>query len=560
MLRELNISHLAIVDRLTLTFQPGLNILTGETGAGKSIILGAMNFLLGERVGRETIRDGEEEATVEGVLATKQGDALERLLERASIPIRDEATVNLCRSMSRSGRSRVSINGRTATLPLLQEIGRHLFDIHGQNEHQGLLRSEVQMEFLDAFAKAEGLIAEYRQAFRDARELDRSLRDLTEKEEGRLEALEVLTFQAQELREAALRIGEDRELVDRRSVVAQSERLHLLAGEARALMVEEEPSVFDLLAQVESRLRGLADADPDMVSVAELFKTYAACLKDVGDELRHYLARLESNPDELARIEARLFRLESIKRKYGGSIESALAKLREVEGRIEELEHFDDRVADLEARRDPAWEKVECLAKAVSDAREKGARELEKRVAKEFSELRLGKSRLEIETVPRVGRPEESWTEDGAEEIRFLISTNPGERSKPLERILSGGEISRVMLALRSALAEIDRTPVLIFDEIDAGIGGAVAEAVGARLKRLARGRQVLCVTHLPQIAAQADVHTVITKEIRRGRPIVLAHAVAGPSREEEIARMLGGARISRTARQHAREMLGDAG
>ncbi len=556
MLLDLKIINLAIVDRLHLTFHSGLNVMTGETGAGKSIILGSLALLFGDRVPKDCIRDGAEEAVVDGRLSTRAGDALDRHLDELSLPKETDGCVRLCRLVNRAGRSRATINGKSATLPMLQEIGALVADIHGQNENQGLLRPDVQRGVLDAFSKAEEQRSAYCQAFRQGKDLDAALKKLLSQNEDRNRSADLLEFQSRELSEAHLRIGEDRELLERRGVLSQTERLGVLAGEARAILAESDPSAMDLLGQVETRLRGLADADPERSSLAESFRTQVACLKDAAGELRRYIEKLQSKPEELARVEERLFFLESLKRKYGGSIESALAILEELETRRDDLEHFDERLADLEARRDPTWEKVEQLGRILSEARAEGATELEKRVAKEFSELKLQKSRLEIETVPRAGRPEESWTDAGADDIRFLISTNPGERPKPIERVVSGGEISRIMLALRTVLADIDRTPILVFDEIDAGIGGAVAEAVGQRLKRLAKGRQVICVTHLPQIASQADVHTVIAKGVREGRSTVRANRVEGPRREEEIARMLGGIRITETTRRHAREML----
>jgi DNA repair protein RecN (Recombination protein N) len=557
MLLELHISNLAIVDQAHLTFQRGLNILTGETGAGKSIIIGAMGFLLGDRAAKDSIRDGCDEARVEGLFSLD--DSIGISLDRLGAPRGEEGRVHVSRSLSRSGRSRAMINGRTATLPMLQELGRVIVDIHGQNEHQALLRPDVQMDLLDAFSKSENQLAAYREAFSEARGIDRALKKMIEEHSRGAEILDLLDYQIRELREASLRIDEDRELLDRRLIVSQTERLHLLAQEARDFLVSSEPSALDLLGEIGARLKNLAELDPGLAPTVELFRTQVSCCKDIADTLRDYIETLESNPSELARIEDRLFQLESIKRKYGGSVESALARLAEAEGKRDALEHFDERIQDLEGRRDPAWERVERSGKIMSEMRHQGARELERMIAKEFSSLKLQHCLLEIQMTSGAGRPEESWTENGGDDVRFLMVTNPGEHPKPLERVLSGGEISRIMLALRTVLAEIDRTPVLIFDEIDAGIGGGVAESVGIRLKRLAKGRQVLCVTHLAQIAAQAHQHIVVGKEVREGRSTVYARIVEGTKREEEIARMLGGIRITSVTRRHAREMLQEA-
>jgi DNA repair protein RecN (Recombination protein N) len=550
MLSELLIRNFAIIDRLQVAFGPGFNVLTGETGAGKSIIIDAVGLLLGDRARPDLIRNGEEEASVEALFDLSTRPDLRRALAEGGGDEADELLVR--RVVARSGKNRIYLNGSLATLAQLQPLTGQMVTIYGQHEHQGLLRSETHLLLLDRFAGAEETAAACQRLHRELRGLDDHLRRLEEAERQRQQRLDLLTFQSGEITAAALRPGEEEELAAERLLLQHAGRLAAAAEGGYEALYGAEGAVCERLGSVAGELEGLAPVDPTLAPLAEAVRGALYALEDVARELRDRTRRVAFDPQRQAAVEERLALLATLKRKYGATLEAVLAYRETIDREIAELTDLDAARHGLCRQREAAAAELARTAELLSGRRQEAARRLRAAVEAELAELAMPRARFEVRlsALPEPGPR-------GAERVEFFLAANPGEEARPLARVASGGELSRLMLALQRATPGGEGIPTLIFDEVDAGIGGAAATAVGRKLKGAAQAAQVLCITHLPQVAAFADRHFRVEKREADGRTATLLAGLDGEARVHEMARMLGGATVTDRTLEHARELIG---
>jgi DNA repair protein RecN (Recombination protein N) len=554
MLKLLRINNIALMPALEVELGPGLTLLTGETGAGKSILIDALGLLLGERASPDLIRSGEERAAVEAVFEVAGAAGV--LEERGLSADGDEVVIR--RELQSSGKGRATVNGALVPVSLLRDLAPRLAVIHGQHEPQGLLDPSIHLDLLDLFSGADDgrPVAEF---FRDLRAAEASLERLRGDRREAERRREMLEFQAHEIERAGLVAGEEEALRVEKARQANAGRLAALSGEAYALLYDDEGAALSRLGQVFRRVEDLATIDPSFQPFLEARAGALAPLEDLALRLRDYHEQLEVSPGRLDEIEGRLAILERLKKKYGATVEEVLAFGERCRRDLDGLASPEEQERVLEARRERLAAAYLERARALSKRRRAGALELRKRVQAELGQLAMEKTRFEVAFTPADAEaavdPKE-WTERGLERAEFLLSPNLGEELRPLARIASGGELSRIMLGLKSVVRSDAPGLTLVFDEVDAGIGGRVAEVVGRKLKAVAARQQVVCVTHLPQIAALADRHLAVRKQVERGRTVTLVEALDEAARVEEIARMLGGETITGTTRDHAREML----
>jgi DNA repair protein RecN (Recombination protein N) len=547
-LHLLRIKNLALVEDLQWQLEPGFTAITGETGAGKSIIIGALQLLLGERADKALIRTGAETCTVEAVF---EGEALSRLnaaLQEAGVEGCDGELI-LKRTLSTTGANRQFINGSPTTLAVLKSLGDELVDLHGPHDHQSLLSPERQLGLLDAFAHAESSLAEFQKHYRHLQKLVAEQAELSTAESARAQELDLLRHQVSEISSAKLDPGEEEQIESRYKLASNSKRLIELASAIVGRLSEADDAVLSQLAETQRLLRELEKIDP---AVAEFGTSHAAAvveLTEIARSLGNYVERLDLDPQQLAALEQRVSTFESLKRKYGGSIadviafgERAAERMQKIEGRDAELERLAREIGDARAEMMRA-------AEVLRKLRTKAAPKLSDTVRRNLRDLGFKQSEFEAKLTPLI-EPRAS----GIDALELLFSPNPGEPLKPLRAIASSGEISRLMLAIKSSLAAQDSIPLLVFDEIDANVGGEIANAVGAKMRALASDHQVLCITHLPQVAAAASTHFVVTKEVAKGRTHSELREVKAKDRRAEIARMLGGQ--SDSALEHAATLL----
>jgi DNA repair protein RecN (Recombination protein N) len=537
MLRFLSVRNLAVIDRLELEFERGLNVLTGETGAGKSILVGAVGLLVGGRASADLVRTGEETATVEAIFETPAG-----------------SEVIVRREVSSQGRSRASIDGALATSAMLRDVCAPLVDLHGQHEHQLLLNAATHLDLVDTFADLGDrrlLVTERFAAFQAIRaERER----LVSGEREKASRLEFLVFQLAEIDRISPKAGEDEELTATRTVLANADKLQRLCSDAYGALYEGDTAALPALAVVWKKVGELAALDARFGPYLEARAAVKSQLEDLSFFLRSYAGAIDSSPSRLQEIEDRLAQLERLKKKHGPTLADVVNKAESLRREQHELTHATERVATIEHELAYARDAYLNAATTLSNARHTAAGEFSRALEKALGELAMTRTRCDVRFVPAAN--ESDWTDRGIEEGEFYISPNPGEELRPLARIASGGELSRVMLALKTLASTDAPGKTLIFDEVDAGIGGAVADVVGARLQRLASTYQVLCITHLPQIAAYGATHFRIEKSVRTGRTVTDVARVEGARREEELARMIGGTDVSAAVLASAREML----
>jgi len=566
-LAELVVRNFAVIEEVRVSVCPGLNVLTGETGAGKSLIIDAVGALLGSRLDADTVRTGAQSAQVEGlfILSEDVRRQVEASLEEAGVQVEDELVV--IREVSSAGRNLARVNGRTVPLSLLREIGRRLVDVHGQSEHLSLLDTRRHLEFVDAFGGLLERRAQVAGAVARVRSLRRELESLARDEREAARERDLLEYQLQEIEAADLRPGEEEELKEERERLAHAQALQEAAQSAyHSLYAAEGYSAFDMLGRAQSSLRAVANLDRRLADILSSLESIAAELEDAARALRAYAAQVEHDPRRLEQVEERLEAIARLKRKYGDTVEGVLEYARQARQRLSRLVSAEEERERLEAALREAEEEAARLALALSEARHEAARSLEEVVARELADLALGHVGFQValaqeeddEGLPAGGR-RLAFDETGVDRVAFFVATNPGEPPRPLARIASGGEMSRFLLALKGALAAADPVPTLVFDEIDVGIGGRSAEVVGRKLWALSRRHQVLCVTHLPQIAAYADAHYRVTKEVVLGRAFSQVQALSEPEQAAELASMLGGPRPSERMLASARELVSRA-
>ena len=554
MLRRLHVSDLAIIEHLELSFEPGLNVLTGETGAGKSILLAALDVALGGRPDAVLVRSGAEEAVVEAVFSGVSPAARETLAA-VGLPAGDaKDEVIIRRLVAAGGRTRAFINGAQATLALLRDLAPQLLRVYGQDEHQALRRVESHRELLDAAGGLGSALEEMKRrharlvSARDALTGARTLR------EAARERAELLEFQAGELVRANLTAGEDEALASERIRLAHADRLATLVTVAEQAIYSGEGAVVEGLGRALGTVRDAERLDPGLGKVRTLLEATLAELEEAGTQLGKYLQSVSPDPERLEQVEDRLAELARLKRKYGGTVDELMRRRDELAAELQLAGGGDERLAEQQKEVDAAEREAVAWAKRLSVERRRVARDLERGLVTELRALGLEGARFSVQFVEGEGRP---VGPGGWDEIEFLLSANTGEDLKPLARVASGGELSRIMLALKTVTAADDKGASLIFDEVDAGIGGTVAEVVGKKLRHLGKKRQVLCVTHLPVIAAYADHHIGVSKRVEDGRTLSTARALSSTDRIAELARMLGGARQqSREVREHAEQLL----
>jgi len=561
MLRELRIKNFAVIDEVALELGPGLNVLTGETGAGKSIILNALGLIAGSRVSSEVIRYNEDEASVEA-LFEEMPEPVRRMLGEAGYEVDEDLIIK--RVVSRSGKNRIYLGGSLCPLNLLADIGPSIVRIYGQHEHHTLLKPETHISLLDAFGGMTGEADEIGEQFRALAAAAERLSRAREALNTRKKEKDLLTAQAEEIAGARLRPEEEEELRAKKNILAHAERLYQGCLEGEELLYEGDNALVSRLGRYGSKLRDLAHIDGGLQATVELLESALAQLQEANVQLRRYAERVHFDPGALEQLEDRIAEIHRLKRKYNASVEAILAIEAEAEAELKALDHSEEEIPALERAFEAARQAAWAAAVALSVKRQRAAKRFKKELEKEAKNLGMPDTVFEIhflepeqnEDDPPFVVGGKKLTEKGIDPVEFYFSPNRGEPPKPLAKIASGGELSRLMLAIKSLALTPGAVPTLLFDEVDAGIGGGVAEIVGKKLKQVAASHQILCVTHLPQIAALADSHYVVRKEVNKGRTLTRVDRLGPDEKVEEVARMLGGIKLTEKTRRHAEEMV----
>jgi DNA repair protein RecN (Recombination protein N) len=563
MLAELRLENYAVIDNVVIEFAAGLNLLTGETGAGKSILIDALGLLLGDKASSDVIRTGAERAVVAAVFESEGAAArsIAEILETNGLDAENGSLI-LRREIASGGKGRVFINNQPATVAVLKQIAPHLAVIHAQNESIVNFDAAARQELLDAYSGVE--LKDVAAAFERWKQVRGRIAELEQDEQDRARLLDLWNFQCREIDEARLRAGEDVQLEAEKRVLANAEKIYGAAMNAFDLLYEGNASTSSSLRAAQKHIEELARYELKFQEAMAALETARISVEDVGATLRDYAGGIQASPERLAEIEERLALLDRLKRKYGPTLEQTIAFGEDVRRKLSEMENKDQVLLELRAQLAVAADEYRKAARVVSRRRVDAGRKLEKLVEAEINDLAMRSSfRIAVEE----NEDEAHWTSSGINQVVYRISTNAGETLRPLEQIASGGELSRVMLALKASVetgtnaAGISKKKsaaqrTLVFDEIDTGIGGRAAEAVGKKLKALSKGNQVLCVTHLPQIATFADHHYLIEKRAAGGRAKTTVRQISGEERTEEVARMLSGAKLTETSRKHAEQMI----
>ncbi len=565
MLAELRLENYAVIDNVVIEFAAGLNLLTGETGAGKSILIDALGLLLGDKASSDVIRTGAERAVVAAVFESEgvAARAIEEILETNGLDAENGSLI-LRREIAPGGKGRVFINNQPATVAVLKQIAPHLAVIHAQNESIVNFDAAARQELLDAYAGVE--LKDVSAAFAHWKQIRGRIAELEQDEQDRMRLLDLWNFQSREIEEARLRTSEDEQLEAEKRVLANAEKIYGAAINAFDLLYEGNASTSSSLRAAQKHLEELARYEPKFQEALAALESARISVEDVGATLRDYAGGIQASPERLAEIEERLALLDRLKRKYGPALEQVIAFGEDIRRKLSEMENKDQVLLELRQILAVAAEEYRKAARTLSRKRLEAGRKLEKLVEAEINDLAMRASfRIAVEE----DEAEEHWTSSGINQVIYRITTNVGETMRPLEQIASGGELSRVMLALKASVeagkGSVARAPspaskaahrTLVFDEIDTGIGGRAAEAVGKKLKALSKGSQVLCVTHLPQIATFADHHYLIEKRETGGRAKATVRQITGEERTEEVARMLSGAKLTETSRKHAEQMI----
>jgi DNA repair protein RecN (Recombination protein N) len=551
MLRELRIRNLAIIDDLVVRFERGLNVLTGETGAGKSIIVDALGLALGDRAQSDLIKSGEKEAVVQAYFE------LEDYGQLPDIGVEISEGLVLRRVISSGGKSKAYVNDMMVTLQTLSEVGKSLVDIHSQHEHQSLLATEKQLTLLDSYGKLQSEREKLSVLFHEVKALKDDCSGLRERGKERAHRLDLLRFQINEIDAASLKQGEKSALEEERKIQANVTRLNNLAETAYSLLYGSEGSADERLSRAVAQLKEMHPIDSSIGGPLEMLESAKALIEDASFTLRGYRDKYDFEPGCLEIIEDRLELIGRLEKKYGDGVEAVMSYRDAAEEELKRLESADDRLASLEEELRTKEQELLNAAAKLSEKRKKTARELERRIIHTLSELAFAKAEFRIDMAQERAGDDGRYrvNSSGMDRIEFQFSANPGEPLKSLAKIISGGELSRVMLALKSILADVDSVPVLIFDEVDAGIGGRTAESVGRKLDMISATHQLICITHLPQIASFGDVHLKIEKEEKNNKVHVEIKELYGKERQDEIARMLSG-KITEISLKHAGELL----
>ena len=549
MLSQLFIQNIAVIEKVQVTFEKGLNVFTGETGAGKSIVIDAINAVLGNRTSRELVRTGAPKALVTALFEEIGDETKEQLLSLGFEP-EEDGSLLLSREISSDGKTSCKIGGRPATVSILREVAQSLINIHGQHDSQSLLQPEQHLGYIDQFGKTAALLKEYRLEYAYYAELQRKLHQLRTDEREKAQRMDLLSYQINEISAAALLPGEEEDLQTAKKKMQNSakivEALHvthdLLQG------AEESDGILSMLDQAQEQIQILEAYYPQLKSDRILDIRYE--LEEVEETLRDALSDAEMDPAELDRIEERLDLIFRLKRKYGGSVEEILNFADQAQQELDSITHAEELQSKLEKEESQSKERLMGLAKRLSEKRKAAAKLFEKQVCAELAFLDMPSVRFFVHS--ETDKPDET----GVDRMEFYISTNPGEPPKPIGKIASGGELSRIMLSLKNVIAEGDRVGTLIFDEVDTGVSGRAAQKIGRKLKQASSGRQIICVTHLAQVAAFADTHLLIAKTVQDGRAFTTVQALPQEERVRELARIMGGESITPTVLASARELI----
>lgn len=551
MLSQLYIENIAVIEKARIDFSAGFNVLTGETGAGKSIVIDSINTVLGERTSRELIRTGAKRALVSAVFRLKNGRAVQKL-EDLGYSSEEDGTVMIQREISADGKSSCRINGQPATVSILKEVGSLLINIHGQHENYGLLSPNLHISYLDSMGLPETLLHRYQQAFSSMQSAKSKLASCEIDQSQKARQTDLLNYQINELESANLRPGEEEELNRQKNLYRNSEKISQAIAKAKAALSgdEETQGAVSAAADAAEALSEVEQNLPELRSLAERLQSISYDLEDCGEEMRNYTSQLEYDPSELDEIEARLDTIYRLGLKYGGSVEKMLEYLEKSRKELETIRLSDENAAKFREEYRAARKQAETLAEKISSWRAAAAQNFIQRVSGELQFLNMPNVSFEI----RQDRC--PLNELGCDKIEFYISTNAGEPAKPIAKIASGGELSRIMLAIKTVLAGRDDVGTLIFDEVDTGVSGSAAQKVGLKLREVSENRQVICVTHLAQIASLADTHFLVRKRVRENRTYTRVEQLNREGRREELARIMGGQEITPLTLQSAEEML----
>jgi len=554
MLTELRISNFALFDQLHLEFPNGFLALTGETGGGKSLLVDALVLLTGGRASAEHIRSGAEEAILEAAFSIGQNLSLVRYLRERDFLTSDDPELIIRRVLSRSGKNKTYVNGSLAPLQVVQDIARWLIDIHSQHDQQSLLALSAQLDVLDGFGETKDLRSRYTEVYLGWKEKEQELSQTLTRQAEQKDRREFREFQLQELESANLQEGEEETLHQEYQRLKHAGRIGELTNHAYLMLYEGEETVLGNLQSILQSIKELAEIDPTGESWVRLGESASVSLQELTEELRKYREELDFDPNRFGDIDDRLAQIQRVKRKYHATVDQLIDQQRSLQKELEGFSNIQDQIEGLRQEVSNARRVIEKLGKELSQKRREAAKLFEQKIQSEFSALRMEQVRFQVNIDPLSDIDRVGMT--GMDKIEFLLSANPGEPLQPLAKVASGGELSRIMLAIKSVLAEADEVAVLIFDEVDTGIGGPVAAVVGERLRTLAHYHQVFCITHLPQIASLASTHFLIEKEVKNKKTFTGVRMLKDMERQQEIARMLGGLEITKSTRETATEML----
>lgn len=550
MLNSLSIKNVAVIDSLEIDIKNGLSVLTGETGAGKSIIIDSINMILGVRADRELVRRGTEKAVVQAVFDADE--SICDILAENDIDTEDNQVI-VTRRLSADGKSTAKINGETVTLNLLREIAVKLINIHGQHDNQALLNPLKHIVFLDEYAKDENELNEYRALYSQMRSIQNELENLQMNEQEKLQRIGVLEYQINEIESARLLAGEEDELKEKRDIYLNSEKISSAVSEAYINLYDNSDgqSAYDGISVAVNALSGISDLNEGLQNAYNTLSEIMYTIEDTAHELNEFADTVEYDEAVLNDIEERLNLISKLKRKYGGTVENVIAFAENAQKELDDIILSDEKANALNSELEKILTQLREAGEKLTSARKNAAEDLQHKIESSLHELNMEKSKFSIDITPK-----NDFSENGRDSVEFLISTNPGEPLKPLVKIASGGELSRVMLAMKSVLAYADKVDTLIFDEIDTGVSGAAALKIAGKLKEIARAKQVICITHLPQLAAAADTHYLIEKNIEGESAVTSVTILDTDGRIDELSRIIDGGNASALSREHAKEML----
>lgn len=563
MLEEITIKNFAIIDELTISFQSGLTVLTGETGAGKSIIIDAISLLIGARGSVDFVRHGQDRAEIEGLFSIEKSHPVRSLLAQHGIDASDNMVI-LRRDITSRGKSICRLNGKLVTLSLLREVGQALLDIHAQHEHQELMQPEKHLMILDRFAGdvLKETLSDYRSRYETYHRLLTEWREWQKNDQEVANHIDFLQYQLREIEEAALSLGEDEALEKEKHFLSHSEKLYQELGSAYNSLYGEGKAL-DWIGQAVAHVEEAATIDHDMEALSERMQEALFTLEESATEIRSHLENISFDPNRLNEIEARLDEINRLKRKYGDTVEDILERAARMEEELDLLSNKEEKLANIEKEMKAAALDVKAEADTLTDIRKQAATQLIQDIEKELADLYMESARLHVDigrlstgTPLHMEERDVYVNENGCDQIQFYIATNAGEPLKPLTKIASGGEISRIMLAMKTVLARFQQVTALIFDEVDTGVSGRVAQSIAEKIYRVSTHSQVICISHLPQVAAMADHHLFIQKREKNNRVATTVTKLNDTKRMEEIARMISGVEVTDVAKENAKELL----